>query len=133
MDENASQRFLETETAKLRDASDALQIAKIESNGWDVLVTITRRRDQKPFTIRLRCDGGYPLIAPSVQFVDSADRSREGDQYWPDDGQQAFKRNPAFVCFKGNREYYQRHNEPVNPKDTGLLKIVAEIVARINK
>jgi len=136
MDDAASAAFLEDQIMKLKIISDHLLIQSINVDRWDVYVTLTRAKDGKKHTVRLRCDNGYPIVAPSVTFVDPADFKVEGVQFWPDDGERAFKRQPVppFLCIPGTREYYEHHREvQIVPKDVSLPKIVADLVTMMNR
>jgi hypothetical protein len=136
MDDSASLAFLNEQINKLKSISEHLLIHNIEVNLWDVYVTLTRAKDEKKYTIRLRCDNGYPLTAPSVTFVSSENFKAEGVQFWPDDGEQAFKRksSPPFICIPGTREYYEHHREvQVGLRDVSLAKIVTELVTMMNR
>ena len=134
LDESASLAFVNAQVGKLRLLSQHLSIDTIDLENSDVYVTLVRMKDGKKYTIRLRCDG-YPLTAPSVVFVNPADRRSEGGQFWPDDGNRAFKRseNPPFICVRGIREYHQRHGgEQFTQADVSLPGIVAMLVTMMN-
>jgi hypothetical protein len=136
MDDSASLAFLDDQIKKLKSISEHLLIHSIDVNQWNIYVTLTRAKDGKRHTIRLRCDNGYPITAPSVTFVSPEDFKIEGVQFWPDDGERAFKRtsSPPFICIPGTREYYEHHREvQVAPRDVSLTKIVAELVTMMNR
>jgi hypothetical protein len=136
MDEDASKAFVEEQVERLRQCAGLLLIEDVKTVGWDVFVTLNRRKDGKKYTIRLRCDGGYPLNPPSVVFVNPNDYALEGNQFWPDDGEQAFKRsqNPPFICVPGIREYHSRHQGTKSTtRDVSIPKIVTELVTMMNK
>ncbi len=133
MDESASLAFVNDQVRKLRLLSQELSLDAVDLENWDVYVTLVRRKDGKKYTIRLRCDG-YPLTAPSVVFVNPVDRKAEGGEFWPDDGNRAFKRteNPPFICVRGIREYHQRHGDQFSQDDVSLSGIVAMLVTMMN-
>ena len=135
MDELASLAFVKDQFQKLSLISRELLISELKLEGWDVFVTLVRRKDGRKHTVRLRCDNGYPLRAPSVVFVNPDDMKIEGQQFWPEDGERAFKRsnNPPFICVRGIREYHERHNEAFNPADASLPGIVTMIVTMMNR
>jgi hypothetical protein len=136
MDEVASRTFLQAQVELLQQCTGFLLIEDLRVDGWDVFVTLTSKKDEKKYTIRLRCDGGYPLNPPSVVFVNPANHSAEGNEFWPNDGERAFKRsqNPPFICVPGIREYHSHHQgTPFTTRDVSLSKIVTELVTMMNK
>lgn len=136
VDEAASMAFLRDQVEKLKALSEYMLIQAVELDQWDVFVTFTRAKDGRKYTIRLRCNNGYPLHPPSVVFVNPQDHTAEGSQFWPDDGGNAFKKssNPPFICIPGIREYHEHHREvQFTPRDVALSKMVAELVTMMNR
>jgi hypothetical protein len=136
MDDIASRGFLEKEVERLRRHAPLLSITKIEVEGWDVFVEFRTVVAGSIFSLRLRCDNGYPITPPSVSFVNPADRRNSQASFWPSDGEQAIKRgnNPPFICLPGIREYHDRHQgAPPSSADVSLSRIVSELVARSNR
>lgn len=136
MDEIASKVFLLEQVGLLRQYTVYLSIEDLRIDGWDVFVTLTGKKDGKKYTIRLRCDGGYPLNPPSVVFVNPNNNGMEGNEFWPNDGERAFKKsqNPPFICVPGIREYHSRHQGTnFTTRDASLPKIVTELVTMMNK
>ena len=121
---------------KLKALSKNLLIEVVDVDQWDVYVTLIRARDGSKYTIRLRCDKGYPLYPPSVVFVNPNNYKTEDLQFWPADGERAFKKssNPPFICIPGIREYHERHTGvQFATRDVALTKIVAELVTMMNR
>jgi hypothetical protein len=136
MDEIASRAFLQEQVERLRQCAGLLMMEDVQADGWDVFVTLNSKKDGKKYTIRLRCDNGYPLNPPSVVFVNPNNHGSEGNEFWPNDGERAFKKsqNPPFICILGVREYHSRHQETkFTTRDVSLSKIVTELVTMMNK
>jgi len=126
---------VKVQVERLKAISKELSLDAVELENWDVFVTFVRMKDNHRYTMRLRCDNGYPLAAPSVTFVNPENRGVEGGQFWPDDGNRAFKKsdNPPFICVRGIREYHQRHGgEQFTQADASLTRIVAMLVTMMN-
>ncbi len=136
MDDAASREFLQGEVDRLRAIAPLLSITKTEVDGWDVFVEFRTVATGSVFSLRLRCDNGYPIAPPSVSFVNPADRRDAQATFWPSDGEQAIKRgnSPPFICLPGIREYHERHKgAPPSRADVSLSRIVSELVSRSNR
>ena len=130
MIEGATLALVEEQVQILRDLSEALGIVNIEQLGLDVFVTILRKRDQKTYVVRFRCDG-WPIQPASVLFVDAVAKDDIGPEVWPSDGEQAIKKGaiPRFICIPGTREYLTHHG-PVQPTvhGVGLAVVLQQVI-----
>jgi hypothetical protein len=136
MDDAASRAFIQEQVDRLRALAPLLSITSIEVDGYDVFVTFKTVTRGQELAVRLRCDNGYPIVPPSVSFVNPVDKRDGQVSFWPSDGEQAIKRgnNPPFICLPGIREYHERHQgAPPTPADVSLARLVSELVSRLNR
>jgi len=139
MDEVAAQALISAETEKLRSINKDLGIVSITQENWDIFVEFLRKKDGKIYAVRFRCDNGFPIEAcAGVAFVNPKTRKEEGIEFWPDDGEQAVKRNhnPPFVCMLGVREYHQspgNHGGKPPREMASLAPLFTSLIIHLNK
>jgi len=126
----ATEALVEAQAARVRALADVLPIVGVRHSGTTVIVVFTRPRSGKVYAVRFRCDG-YPVRAPSVDFVHPETEQDTGADVWPAEGEQAIKTTstPRFVCLPGVREYHERHGPAVGGVHSlSLAKIFHELI-----
>jgi hypothetical protein len=139
MDEIAAKELLASEVEKLKNLDLNLGIRSISQENWDVFVEFLRKKEEKIYVVRFRCDGGFPIEAcASVSFVNPKTLKEEGVEFWPNDGNNVIKRthSPPFVCLLGVREYHQvpgNHGGKPPREMASLASIFMSLIILLNK
>ena len=104
MDAALAQVRWDREIANLRRVASECGSAEISVDGTTVRIEVPHPK--KRLLLQARCEG-YPEIPPSYSFLNPDTRRDEGSDYWPYDGNGAFKTEeaPPWICLPGTREY----------------------------
>lgn len=100
-----------------------------------IYINLLRKSDKKEFLLKCICDGEFLIQPADYVFVNPETKTDEGKEYWPDDGQEAFKmnENPRWICIAGTREYKKRHSDhQFSPTFHTLAQTVFHIFRQIN-
>lgn len=135
VEEEVARTRLEGQVERLdRLVSECVGGGRVAVDGRTVYVRLPGRPNGADFMLRVRCDEWYPIHAPSYDFVDPITLKDGGIEFWPDDGDNAFRtleRHP-WVCLPGTVEYRNHHsNYWYNPRRDSICQIVFHILQRI--